>query len=124
MPSQSAKILLQASKFRDATALAYYAMYHTLISLLFRVGIKCENHIAAIQLLHEIFGTDTHSITKARKRRLDTQYKTDSIVTMDDAKTLIIRAEEFTTELRHFNSSLTEEDVIEYRKKAMRLLGK
>ena len=44
----SAKLLLDVGNLKDAVALAYYSMYHTLLALLFRTGIKCENHTAAI----------------------------------------------------------------------------
>lgn len=45
---KSAKILLENDQFEDAVPMAYYSMYHMLTALLCKVGIKCENHSAAI----------------------------------------------------------------------------
>ena len=49
----SAKALLKINNLKDAVALAYYSMYHSLLALLFRIGIKSENHAASIILLKE-----------------------------------------------------------------------
>ena len=70
----SAKALLELGNFEDSVALAYYAMYHCLLALLFRVGIKCENHTAAIVLLKSVFGIDNQEIFKAKADRVDKQY--------------------------------------------------
>ncbi len=51
----SAKALLKINNLKDAVALAYYSMYHSLLALLFRIGIKSENHAASIILLKEAF---------------------------------------------------------------------
>lgn len=51
----SARILLENDRLEEAVSLAYYSMYHTLVALLFRIGIKCENHSASIILLRKIF---------------------------------------------------------------------
>lgn len=40
----SSKILLANERLEESVSLAYYSMYHLLIALLFKVGIKSENH--------------------------------------------------------------------------------
>ena len=89
----SAKALLDIGNLKDAVALAYYAMYHTLLALLFRTGIKCENHAAAIILLKEVFGIDNNSISKAKEERIDKQYYVDFEVTKDEVQEGIASAE-------------------------------
>lgn len=64
----SAKILLEHNRLEEATSLAYYGMYCMLTALYFKVGIKCENHSAAILLLKKVFRIDNHSIIAAKKR--------------------------------------------------------
>ena len=73
----SVKALLEIGNLKDAVALAYYSMYYCLLALLFRIGIKCENHAAAIILLTEVFGIDNASISKAKGERIDNQYYVD-----------------------------------------------
>jgi uncharacterized protein (UPF0332 family) len=87
----SAKVLLDIGNLKDTVALAYYAMYHTLLALLFRTGIKCENHTAAIILLKEVFAIDNSSISKAKEERVDKQYYIDFAVTKEDVKDCKIR---------------------------------
>ena len=65
----SAKILLKNDKFEEAVALTYYSMYNLVIALLFKVGIKSENHTASIILLDELFGIDNSDIKYAKKER-------------------------------------------------------
>ncbi len=53
--------------------MSYYAMYDVLLALLFRVGIKCENHSGSISLLELIFEKKDLSqlILNAKKERID-----------------------------------------------------
>jgi len=45
---KSAKILLENNLLENSIGLSYYSMYDALLSLLFGVGIKCENHSGSI----------------------------------------------------------------------------
>ena len=119
----SAKILLNVGNLKDAVALAYYAMYHTLLALLFRTGIKCENHTAAIILLKEVFGIDNSSISRAKEERVDKQYYIDFKVTEEEVKESIISAESFNHLLFDFIEKLTESKITEYRKNAKKIIG-
>jgi len=40
------------------------------LALLFKVGIKSENHTASILLLKELFGLDNSKILNAKKERM------------------------------------------------------
>ena len=51
----SAKILLGNERLEESVSLTYYSMYHLLNALLFKVGIKSENHTASIILLKLLF---------------------------------------------------------------------
>lgn len=70
----SAKILLNNDKFEESVGLAYYSMYHLLTALLFKIGIKSENHSASIILLKNLFNHDNKEIFDAKKERIDKQY--------------------------------------------------
>jgi uncharacterized protein (UPF0332 family) len=82
----SAKALMKIGNLKDTVALAYYAMYHSLLAALFRIGIKCENHAASIILLKEAFSINNAEITKAKKERVDKQYYVDFEVNKLDAE--------------------------------------
>ena len=52
----SSRILLENNRLEEAVSMAYYSMYYMVIALLFRTGIKCENHSAAAILLEQLYG--------------------------------------------------------------------
>ena len=103
-------------------ALAYYAMYHSLLALFFRCGIKCENHTAAIVILKEIFALDNISISKAKAERVDKQYYVDFSVTAEEVTESIKTAESFIATLYSFIASLNEKRIEEYREKIEKTL--
>lgn len=119
----SAKAFLKLGNLKDTVALAYYAMYHTLLALLFRTGIKCENHTAAIILLKEVFGIDNNSISKAKEERVDKQYYIDFAVTKEEVKEAINSAENFNNLLFDFIERLTESGIENYREKTRKIIG-
>jgi len=118
----SGKALLEIGNLKDSVALTYYAMYHTLLALLFRAGIKCENHTARIILLKEVFGIDNTEISKAKEERIDKQYYVDFEVTKDAVKEAIRAAEDFNNLLFDFIEKLTEARINEYREKAKKII--
>jgi uncharacterized protein (UPF0332 family) len=95
----SSKLLLDHGRFEEAVPLAYYSMYYSVIALLSRTGIKCENHAGAIILLREIYAVDESPLEEAKKERIDTQYYVDSTVTEHDVRDLIRTAEVFNSQL-------------------------
>lgn len=120
----SAKALLKISNLKDAVALAYYSMYHCLLAALFRIGIKCENHAAAIILLKEVFGTDNTKISKAKSERIDRQYYVDFETNKEETEASIKIAEEFIAEINELIAGLNEEKINEYHEKAAELFTK
>ena len=111
----SAKILLDNNKLEESVSLVYYSMYHMLTALLFKVGIKCENHSASIIMLDAIFGIDNKDIFSAKKERIDKQYYTDFTIAKDDLMDDIHIAEEFNRILLDFISRLDNEKIRYYR---------
>ena len=119
----SAKILLQNNRLEEAVALVYYSMYHALTAMLFRTGIKSENHSASIILLKRVFGIDNSEISYSKKERVDKQYYVDFKITKDEVNDAIKKAEEFNSKLTDFISRLTNEDVKACRKKFREIIG-
>jgi len=117
----SAKILLDNSKLEEAVALTYYSMYHALTALLFKVGIKSENHSASIILLKKLFDMDNLDIESAKKERVDKQYYVDFEITKEQVKEAIKQAEKFNGKMVDFISRLTNEAIKRYREKFDRL---
>ncbi len=118
----SAKILIKNKRLEESVSLAYYSMYHILMALLFRVGIKSENHSASIILLKEIFDIDNSKISFAKKERIDKQYYVDFHITKKDVEDLIDKAEEFSKKLLDFISKLNNQDIRRFRNKYIDLL--
>jgi uncharacterized protein (UPF0332 family) len=83
---KAAKLLYEQGLLEEATSMGYYAMYHKTNSLFYLIGLKCENHAAAIILLKELFDIDNKDISFAKVERVDKQYYTDFVITKDDVK--------------------------------------
>ena len=119
---RSANILIENEQLEDATAMTYYSMYNMLIALLYKAGIKCENHAAAIIILKELFKFDNSSISFAKTERVDKQYYIDFKISKEDVKDLIKKAEEFNAMLYGFIDSLTKKQIVEYREELSKAL--
>jgi len=119
----SAKILLENNKLEESVSLVYYSMYHMLTALLFKVGIKCENHSASIILLKELFSIDNSGIFFAKKERVDKQYYTDFYVTKQEVIESVKTAEDFNKRLLDFISKLNNQKIKEYKEKFKMLYG-
>lgn len=118
----SAKLLFKNERLEEAVSMAYYSMYYTSLALFFRVGIKCENHTAAMILLKDVFSIDSSVLASAKKERIDTQYYVDFHIIDDDVEDLIEVAEKFNAELLDFIERLDSEKIEEFRRKTNKLL--
>jgi len=112
----SAKILFDNEKLEESIALSYYSMYNMLTALLFKAGIKCENHSGTIILMKEVFNLNNSDISTAKSERVDKQYYTDFHITKEEVKDAIKNAENFNSELLDFISKVNNKDIANYRK--------
>lgn len=120
---KASRILLAKDHIEESITLAYYSMYNALTALLFRTGIKCENHSAAIILLRELFSIDNSDISFAKKERIDKQYYVDFHVTREEARDLIEKAEAFNAILIDLISRISNEIIERTRVKLRHLAG-
>ena len=114
-------ILLENMRIEESVGLAYYSMYNMLSALLFRTGIKCENHGAAIIILKAVFDIDNESISFAKKERIDKQYYTGFTIAEKDAKDSIKNAELFNSKVLDFISRLQSNEIELFRKRLLEL---
>lgn len=119
----SSKILIYNNRLEEAIALTYYSMYHIITALLFKTGIKCENHDGTIILLKEVFNIDNSSMFDAKAERLDKQYYADFNITKEEVKDAITNAEIFNSKVLDFISKLNSESIKLYREKFKELCG-
>lgn len=119
----SAKILLENKRLEESVTLSYYSMYHMLTALMFKAGIKSENHSAAIMLLKKLFGADNSDISFAKKERVDKQYYVDFNITKEEVADAIKKAEAFNSKILDFISRMTNEDIVGYREKFRKIAG-
>ncbi len=112
---ESARILLEKGKLEESVSMAYYSMYHMLTSLLFRTGIKCENHSASIILLKEVFGLDNSEISKIKYERVDKEYYVDFQITKEEVSKVIGKAEEFNSDISDYISRLNSGKIRMFR---------
>jgi uncharacterized protein (UPF0332 family) len=114
----SSKVLLNIGNLKDAVVLSYYAMYHSLLALYYRVGIKCENHAAAIILLKEVFEIDNTIISIAKSERVDKQYYVDFDVNKEEVNDSIKNAEVFMSDMVDFIEKLNEDKIRKFNRRA------
>ncbi len=107
----SAKALHRIRHFDDATTLTYYSMYNAALAILFKCGIKSENHVGTVMLLRELFGIRVKSIEDARKERIEKQYYIDRGATELECMEGLRAAESFNELVRIRAERLTEEDI-------------
>lgn len=125
---RSAQVLLQNNLYENSIALAYYSMYDALTAILFRVGIKCENHSGSILLLKDLFDEKElyEIITLAKKERIDKQYYVKSVsnlaLTASLANQTYKEAENFTVQLRLKIQNLQQVQISLLQKKFLRLV--
>lgn len=120
----SANILLKHEKLEEAISTAYYSMYHMTLALFFMVGIKCENHSAAIILLDSLFGINNEPISKAKTERIDKQYYIDFSIAKEDVDELVVKAEDFNGDVLDFIEKLNSEKINNYREELKKMLEK
>ena len=121
---ESARILREAEHLEEAVSMAYYSMYHAMTALLFRSGIRCENHAGAIMLLEELFGMDISALDEAKRMRVDTQYYVDRTLTLEDLVELIRVAGDFHDLVHDRIDRITGEEIARVRKTLERMIGK
>ena len=125
---KSAKLLLQNNLYENSIETSYYAMYNLLIALLFRAGIKCENHGGSILLLKLLFEENElfKLISDAKKERIDKQYyvtiEKDEI-TKEIAEELLNDAEDFVLKMKLVIKNLSNDYIDEIREKFGSLVG-
>ena len=114
---KSAKILFQSQLYENSTSEAYYCMYNSLLSLLFKIGIKSENHSASIILFDKLFENKelVKIISWAKEERIDKQYyvETQQIVkvTKESCNEMILKTEDFLVKMKLLISELTNEKI-------------
>jgi len=115
--TKASKILFQNKLLENSVSEAYYCMYNSLLALLFKIGIKSENHSASIILLKRLFGRDDlfDIISFAKKERIDKQYyikfQQKFELTEDTSKDMILKAEDFLVKIKLFIDNLNNEDI-------------
>ena len=119
---KSAKLLLQNNLYENSIGMSYYAMYNLLVALLFKTGIKCENHTGSILLLKLLFEEpDLFTlISDAKRERIDKQYyvTTDKDeITKEIAEELLTDAEDFVLKMKLVMMNLNNEYIDEMREK-------
>ncbi len=112
----SSKTLIKIENFNDATALTYYSMYYSLLALLYRCGIKSENHTGSIMLLKELFKINNKDIEKAKKERVDKQYYIDFQSNKEEVEKAIEIAEEFNSKINEKIETIKTEEINKIRK--------
>ena len=121
---RSARILLDSDLYENSVSMSYYAMYNSLTALLFKVGVKCENHAGSIVVFRELFGRKDlyRTVSFAKKERIDKQYYVSLVLTKKSAVDLYRKVEDFLLEIKLMIKNVRGEDIPRLRDKATRTI--
>jgi uncharacterized protein (UPF0332 family) len=110
---KSAKLLLEHELFENSIQMSYYAMYNSLLALLFKCGIKSENHAGSILLFKELFKRQEmfEIISDAKEGRIETQYYVVSTQSREPARAMFSDTEEFLVQMKLIISGLGTEEI-------------
>jgi len=114
---KSANLLFQNQLYENSTSEAYYCMYNSLLALLFKTGIKSENHSASIIILKSLFNERSlyKIISFAKEERIDKQYYVESHqiikVTKESCKNMVLKSEDFLVKMKLLISKLSNEKI-------------
>ena len=114
---KSAKLLFQNLLYENSTSEAYYCMYNSLLALLFKTGIKSENHSASIIILKRLFNEEPlyKIISFAKEERIDKQYYVESRqiikVTKESCKSMMLKSEDFFVKMKLLINNLRNEKI-------------
>ena len=98
-------------------------MYNLLTALLFKCGMKCENHAASIILFKRLFGRADlfKTISFAKEERIDKQYyvtsKKDFVLTKEATEDMLKMAEDFLVKMKLLTAELKNEQIVNLREK-------
>lgn len=126
---KAAKLLLENNLPENSISMSYYAMYNSLTALLFKTGIKCENHAGSIVLLKKLFGKDElfELISFAKKERIDKQYyvssKQNIALSEESSKDMLAKSEEFLVQMKLVITSISNSDIETAREKFNSITG-
>jgi uncharacterized protein (UPF0332 family) len=118
----SALLLHENGHFEEAVSMTYYSMYHAVMALFFRTGIKCENHAATIILLQEVYEIDNTPLSDAKRERIDMEYYVETAAMGKDVENLIHGAELFNAHVVDAIERLSNEKIAKYRERVKRLI--
>jgi hypothetical protein len=110
---RSAKILVDNELYENSITESYYSMYNSALSLLFRFGIKSENHALSIQLLKDLFSLEDSSekLQNAKKERIDKQYYISEKVSRDLAEAMVKDSEQVINEVKAYLNKIISSDI-------------
>ncbi len=119
---KSARLLYQNNLFENSVSMSYYTIYNSLTALLFKTGIKCENHAGSILVFRKLFGRDDlfRIVSFAKEERIDKQYYVASkqdFLGKESARDMLSNAENFIIQIKLVIQNLRNEDVKSIREK-------
>lgn len=118
----SAILLKENEHYEEAVSMTYYSMYHAVMALFFRTGIKCENHSAAIILVKEVYEMDNTPLSDAKRERIDMEYYIETAATRKDVEDLIHSAELFNAHVGDAIERMSNQKIMKYRERLKKLI--
>ena len=120
---KSAKILLKNDLYENSVSMSYYTIYNSLTALLFKTGIKCENHAGSILVFGKLFNRPElfKIVSLAKEERIDKEYyvtsKKSSALAKESAQDMVSKAETFLVQAKMVIEDLKNEEIIKLRSK-------
>ena len=109
---KSAMLLIEHELFENSIQMSYYTMYNSLQGLLFKCGIKSENHAGSILAFKQLFKRQElfEMISKAKEGRIEVQYFVASVQSKESARIMLTNAEEFLVQVKLIIANMKLDD--------------
>ena len=119
----ASKIMIKQKLFFQSITHSYYSMYLVLQSLLYKIGIKSEDHNSSIIILKLLFNINNSNIKKVKEERIQVQYYLKSDIDKNLAMEYMQIAENFRIEINNFMNSLNKDGIKNYFNKINSILN-
>lgn len=116
------KSLIDEKDFVWANSRIYYCAYYAVLSFLYKIGVKSENHDCSIKLIKFLFGKD-FGLSGFKEDRISAQYYF-KFSSMEAMRKNYFEAKKFFVEFKELINSVNEEKINFYRNKIMEEIQK
>ena len=117
---KAAQLLHENNLYENSISESYYAVYNYLLAILFRIGVKSQNHKGSIILFDVLFCLPriSSTISNLKEKRIDYQYYVAKDNDCEsDSNNCLLEAKDVIKNLKSIFNNLNDDEIRKLRKK-------